>query len=80
MLKVNMEVARATNGRGVHTGSDALVVGVTHDLSMPPKDVQMCSNQAPPPTFSLLLTLYVSFSLQSLGLFFLCLTFCCKKS
>lgn len=25
----------ATNGRGEHTGNDARVVGVTHDLSMP---------------------------------------------
>lgn len=36
-----------TNGRGEHTGNDARVVGVTHDLSMPQMS---CPYVTPPPT------------------------------
>lgn len=47
MLTVNMEGAKINQWQGVRTGSDALVVRVTHDLSEPPRVVQMCPNPTP---------------------------------
>lgn len=59
MLTVNKEGA-SSNQWGSHTGNDARVVGVTHDLSMP----QMSCPDVSLPPFALSLSL--SLSLNSL--------------
>lgn len=64
MLTVNKEGA-SSNQWGSHTGNDARVVGVTHDLSMP----QMSCPDVSLPPFALSLSL--SLSLNSRWLFFL---------